>query len=110
LPLHIVFGTLAISTLLMDFNTVYETLPISTERPIKGYLQVVQIIVYIFGDIWLLAVPTNQHSPDSTLSVCRNGSQRSYRRSGKRGPAISAMGILAATYRLVAYPKAGRGS
>lgn len=53
-------GTWAVSALLMAFNPVYETLPISRERPIKGYLQVLQIVAYIFGDIWLLSVLTNQ--------------------------------------------------
>lgn len=53
-------GTLAVAALLMAFNTVFETLPISRERPIKGYLQVVQIVAYALGDIWLLAVLTNQ--------------------------------------------------
>ena len=56
----IIFGTLAISTLLMAFNTVYEMLPISREHPIKGYLQVVQIVIYLSGDVWFLAVLTNQ--------------------------------------------------
>ena len=53
-------GTWTVSALLMAFNPVYETLPISRERPIKGYLQVVQIVVYIFGDIWVLSVLANQ--------------------------------------------------
>jgi len=56
----IFFGTLATNSLLMAFNTVYETLPVSRERPIKGYLQVVWIFVYIFGDIWVLAVLVDQ--------------------------------------------------
>lgn len=58
--LAIAFGTVAASTLLMSINSVYETYPMSRERPIKGYLQVVQIIGYVFGDIWILAVLTNR--------------------------------------------------
>ncbi len=53
-------GTVAVASLLMAFNTIYETLPISREHPIKGYLQVVQIVAFGFGDVWALAVLTNQ--------------------------------------------------
>ena len=56
----IVAGTLAVSAFLMALNDVYETLPISKERPIKGYLQVVQIVAFTFGDIWVVAVLTGQ--------------------------------------------------
>jgi miniconductance mechanosensitive channel len=56
----IVFGTLALTALLMAFNSVYETLPVSRSRPIKGYLQVLQIVFYILGDVWVLSVLTGQ--------------------------------------------------
>jgi miniconductance mechanosensitive channel len=58
--LAIVFGTLTLSSLLMAFNTVYETLEVSRTRPIKGYLQVLQIVFYILGDVWVLSVLTGQ--------------------------------------------------
>lgn len=56
----IVLGTFALSALLMAFNSVYETLDISRSRPIKGYLQVLQIVFYILGDVWVLSVVTGQ--------------------------------------------------
>jgi miniconductance mechanosensitive channel len=56
----IVLGTLALNALLMAFNSVYETLDISRSRPIKGYLQVLQIVFYILGDVWVLSVLTGQ--------------------------------------------------
>jgi miniconductance mechanosensitive channel len=56
----IVFGTLTLTALLMAFNSVYETLPLSRSRPIKGYLQVLQIVFYILGDVWVLSVLTGQ--------------------------------------------------
>lgn len=58
--LAIFCGAFVVNTLLMAFNTVYETLPLSRERPMKGYLQVVQLIVYIFADIWIISVLANQ--------------------------------------------------
>ncbi|MDH3247851.1 MAG: mechanosensitive ion channel family protein [Acidimicrobiia bacterium] len=56
----IVFGTFTLNALLMAFNSVYETLDISRSRPIKGYLQVLQIVFYILGDVWVLSVLTGQ--------------------------------------------------
>ena len=53
-------ATLTITTFLMAINNVYETLPVAKDRPIKGYIQVTQIVVYIFGDILVLAVIANQ--------------------------------------------------
>jgi len=41
-------------------NNYYETLPRSKERPIKGYVQVVIILVYIFGLIFLIGLLTGQ--------------------------------------------------
>jgi miniconductance mechanosensitive channel len=56
----IVFGTLTLTASFMAFNGVYETLAISRSRPIKGYLQVLQIVFYILGDVWALSVLTAQ--------------------------------------------------
>ncbi|HGY54918.1 MAG TPA: mechanosensitive ion channel family protein [Caldithrix abyssi] len=41
-------------------NSYYETLPASRERPIKGYIQVLAIIMYIFGTIYAIGVLTGQ--------------------------------------------------
>ncbi len=56
----ILFGTFTLNAFLMAFNSVYETLEISRTRPIKGYLQVLQIVFYILGDVWVLSVLTGQ--------------------------------------------------
>nr|NIN13053.1 mechanosensitive ion channel [Gemmatimonadales bacterium] len=56
----ILAGTLVIGSLMMAVNKIYETLPISRAHPIKGYLQVVQIVLYLFGDVWVLAILTSQ--------------------------------------------------
>ena len=56
----IFIGTLATTALLRAGTNVYEKLPTSRERPIKGYLQVVQIVVLTFGGIWMLAVLSNE--------------------------------------------------
>ena len=48
-------------------NSYYETLPRSKERPIKGYIQVAEIVLYIFGVIYAIGVLTGQ-SPWVILS------------------------------------------
>jgi len=48
-------------------NSYYETLPRSKERPIKGYIQVTGIVLYIFGAIYAIGVLTGQ-SPWVILS------------------------------------------
>ncbi len=49
-----------INNLLMSFNDIYERLTENKKRPIKGYLQVVGIIVYIFGGIIIIGTLTGQ--------------------------------------------------
>jgi miniconductance mechanosensitive channel len=56
----VVLVVLVISSGLTAINELYSTFPISRQRPIKGYLQIVNIIVWIFGVVILLAVVTNQ--------------------------------------------------
>jgi len=50
----------AIAAFLGAVNTYYETKPKSKERPIKGYIQVVVIILYILGIIFIIGRITNQ--------------------------------------------------
>jgi len=47
--------TLAISAVLSAGNEVYETYPVSRDRPLKGIVQVVQIAVYVVGAVVLIA-------------------------------------------------------
>ncbi|MCH2669231.1 MAG: mechanosensitive ion channel family protein, partial [Gammaproteobacteria bacterium] len=41
--------TLSIGASLTAVNAIYSTYPIAKERPIKGYIQVINIIVYVLG-------------------------------------------------------------
>ena len=58
---------LAASAFLGSVNSFYETKPKSKERPIKGYIQVAVIIIYIFGIIFIIGSLTGQ-SPWVLLS------------------------------------------
>ncbi len=58
---------LAISAFLGAVNGFYETKPKSKERPIKGYIQVAVIIIYILGIIFIIGSLTGQ-SPWVLLS------------------------------------------
>jgi miniconductance mechanosensitive channel len=48
--------TLAITALLSAANTIYTTSPMAKERPIKGFVQLVQIVVWILGGVLTIAV------------------------------------------------------
>lgn len=65
LAVLIVLSTLA--ALFRGFNKYYERLPVSKERPIKGYLQVLFIILVTFGIIIIIGLLTGQ-SPVVLLS------------------------------------------
>ena len=47
--------TLALAAALSAANRIYETFPISRDRPMKGFIQVLQIIVYIIGGVLVIA-------------------------------------------------------
>ncbi|MBN2038745.1 MAG: mechanosensitive ion channel [Spirochaetes bacterium] len=57
---------LSISALLKGFNNYYESKPKSKMRPIKGYIQIINIIVYIIGIIIFIAMVTGE-SPMAIL-------------------------------------------
>ncbi|NIA25891.1 MAG: mechanosensitive ion channel [Gammaproteobacteria bacterium] len=56
----VLISAMALGALLAGVNTIYETFPISKDRPIKGYLQVVQIFIYLFAAVLFVAVLANQ--------------------------------------------------
>lgn len=57
LSIYMIFIALrVINSLFNAFQTIYETLPISKVRPIKGYIQVALIIFYSVGIILILAI------------------------------------------------------
>lgn len=57
----------AISAFLSAVNTIYQTYDVSIERPIKGYIQIAKIFMYIVGGIFIIAVLLNK-SPWVLLS------------------------------------------
>ena len=47
--------TLSAGALLRAGTAVYNTYPIARERPIKGFVQVVQIVVYVLGGVFIVS-------------------------------------------------------
>ena len=48
--------SLTVSAFLSAVNSIYEQYPISRERPIKGYLQVAKIVVFVLAGVLIVAV------------------------------------------------------
>ncbi|GAA0321149.1 mechanosensitive ion channel [Bacillus carboniphilus] len=51
----IVVGLIVINNFLNAFNDIYQTFEISKTKPIKGYIQVAKIVVFILGGIVIIA-------------------------------------------------------
>jgi len=47
--------TLALTAVLSAANTIYAALPVAKDRPLKGFVQLVQIVVWVFGGIMIIA-------------------------------------------------------
>jgi miniconductance mechanosensitive channel len=47
--------TLALTATLSAANTIYSASPVAKERPLKGFVQLVQIIVWILGGVMIIA-------------------------------------------------------
>jgi len=47
--------TLALTALLSAANTIYSASPVAKDRPLKGFVQLVQIVVWIFGGVMIIA-------------------------------------------------------
>ena len=58
---------LVIDSLINALHEIYHTLPVSENRPIKGYVQVVKIFVYFIAIILILSILFNQ-SPKGLLT------------------------------------------
>jgi miniconductance mechanosensitive channel len=69
--LAVAFGlfmlSLAASALLSAVNAIYEKYPVSRERPIKGYLQVAKIVLFLFVGVLIISALTDR-SPVLMLS------------------------------------------
>ena len=47
--------TLALTAVLSAANTIYAASPVAKDRPLKGFVQLVQIVVWVFGGIMIIA-------------------------------------------------------
>ncbi len=47
---------LVVNAFLNAVHDIYQTLPFAKNRPIKGYLQVIKIIIYFFGGIVIISI------------------------------------------------------
>ncbi|MHC1702403.1 MAG: mechanosensitive ion channel family protein [Tenuifilaceae bacterium] len=47
---------LVVNSFLNSVHDIYQTLPFAKNRPIKGYLQVLKIIIYFFGGIVIISI------------------------------------------------------
>ena len=47
--------TLALTAMLSAANTIYSASPLAKDRPLKGFVQLVQIVVWIFGGVMITA-------------------------------------------------------
>ena len=52
--------TIALAATLRAGNAIYESYPLSRDRPLKGVVQLVQIVVYIVGGILIVAIVFEQ--------------------------------------------------
>jgi len=55
----IIISMMVLNSTIMAFHAVYNTLPVSKDRHIKGYVQVVQIVVIIIGLLLIISVLFN---------------------------------------------------
>jgi len=63
----VLMSTMALTALLSAGNTIYSSLPVSRTRPLKGFVQLVQIAVWIFGAVLIVAAVVDR-SPLLLLS------------------------------------------
>ena len=47
--------TLALTALLSAASTIYTALPVAKDRPLKGFVQLAQIVVWVFGGVMMIA-------------------------------------------------------
>jgi len=47
--------TLTLTAALSAANAIYETLPVAKERPLKGFVQLVQIVVWVLGGVMIIS-------------------------------------------------------
>ena len=47
--------TLTLTAMLSAANTIYSASPVAKDRPLKGFVQLIQIVVWIFGGVMIIA-------------------------------------------------------
>jgi len=47
--------TLTLTAVLSAANTIYESLPVAKERPLKGFVQLVQIVIWVVGGVLIVS-------------------------------------------------------
>ena len=47
--------TLALTAMLSAANMIYSATPVAKDRPLKGFVQLVQIVIWIFGGVMIIA-------------------------------------------------------
>ena len=52
----VIVGVLTTNALLNALHSLYLTLPVAKDRPIRGYIQVVQVLVYFMGLMFIVAI------------------------------------------------------
>jgi len=61
--------TLTLTAMLSAANTIYAALPVAKNRPLKGFVQLVQIVVWILGGVLIVATVL-ERSPLSARRLC----------------------------------------
>jgi len=51
----VLMATLALTALLSAGNAIYSTLPVAKARPLKGFVQLLQIVVWVFGAVLIVS-------------------------------------------------------
>lgn len=52
----ILASTISLEAFISAWHVIYQQFPISRERNIKGYVQLVKILVFIFAGLWIIAL------------------------------------------------------
>lgn len=56
-------GLLTLTAMLSAANTIYAVTPLAKTRPIKGFVQLVQIVVWILGGVLIVATVLERSPP-----------------------------------------------
>ncbi|HRX31040.1 MAG TPA: mechanosensitive ion channel [Tenuifilaceae bacterium] len=62
----VILAIFAVNAFIESVNSIYKEYPFAASRPIKGYLQVIKIIIFIFGSIIIISIIINRN-PNSLL-------------------------------------------